>query len=303
MIDNKSLFEAVEKNELGFYELLIQYRKQMQNFYKDEYYQNNCALYNSGKYDQFDIELKNNHYSMKIFVLNKYGEFSVSQKKRGDFLDIGTGEGYALDYFNKRNWNVTGIDYSSYGISMHNPSMIKYLKQGDLFKVLDELQHDGKKFDFINADNVLEHLPNPETFFEKIKTVSHKGTTICVTVPNDFSCIQKLAYAAEKIDCAFWVTKETSEHFSYFSVESLALLGEKYGFTKMIAISDWPIDFFLLNDMTNYIKNKNIGRDCHIACAKLENAICEKSMEKAVNLFSALAEAGIGREISIFFKL
>lgn len=44
------------------------------------------------------------------------------------------------------------------------------------------------------------------------------------------------------------------------------------------------------------------GHDCHVACTLLENAIYENSMEKAVTLFGSLADAGVGREISVYFR-
>ncbi|MBR3722235.1 MAG: class I SAM-dependent methyltransferase [Selenomonadaceae bacterium] len=219
------------------------------------------------------------------------------------FLDIGCGEGFALQYFYNAGWSVTGVDFSSYGITVHNPSMKKFLLQGDFEKIINELHSQGKTFDFINSDNVLEHLPEPEKFFESVKKVSNDNTMLCVTVPNDFSRIQKLAYENGFIDGAFWVDKETSEHFSYFSVDSLSSLGYAAGYEKLIATAKWPIDFFLLHNRTNYRKDNAVGHDCHIACTLLENSIYDESMDIAVNLFKTLADAGVGREISVYFKM
>lgn len=123
-------------------------------------------------------------------------------------------------------------------------------------------------------------------------------------MPNDFSLIQKKAYEIGNIEDAFWVSKETSEHFSYFSVDSLTSLAKGAGLEKIIAIADLPIDFFLLLDETNYRKKKgDVGHQCHVACATLENAIYEESLEKAINMFAAMADAGIGRQITIFFNV
>ena len=216
---------------------------------------------------------------------------------------MGTGEGYALSFFDNNGWSVTGIDYSVFGIEGHNPSMKRYLMQGDFYEIINDMHGNGKTFDFINADNVLEHLPEPEKFFEAVKSVSHRGTMLCVTVPNDFSRIQKLAFATGHIDEPFWVAKDTSEHFSYFSVDSLEALGRAWGYEKIMATSDLPIDFFLLHNGTNYRKNSSVGHECHVACTLLENKLYGESMVKAVNLFQALADAGLGREISVYFKL
>lgn len=180
--------------------------------------------------------------------------------------------------------------------------MEPYLRKGDFSRVIEHLSAENKTFDFINADNVLEHLPNPDTFISSISQIMTEETMVCVSVPNDFSVMQKLAYGLHQIDRAFWVTDETSEHFNYFSEQSLTRLFESAGFRKIVAIADWPIDFFLLNPASNYQKNRDIGHDCHIACITLENAMFEKSIYRTMELHRSLAESGLGRKISVFFR-
>ena len=294
------LFEPVKKNEkYGFYELADKYRKQMQDFYSDEYYQNEHALYQKKAYDEIDMKHKRFFFAQKQFIYEKNA--SDASEKR--FLDIGCGEGYALAYFNEQGWDVTGIDYSSFGVENHNPEMAERLIKGDFDKIALDLERAGKKFELINADNLLEHLPNPESFFENVKKISHPGTIVSVLVPNDFSRIQKLAYKFGNIDGPFWVTTQTSEHFNYFSIESLTALGEGFGLEKVAALGDWSIDYFLLHGKTNYKVDKTAGHDCHVACTELENSIYEDSMEDAVGLFEALGKVGIGRNISVYFRV
>ena len=294
---SKTFYESVTRNaKYGFFELDEKYRRITSSFYKDEYYQDEHALYQLEEYDELDLVSKNNFYNQKLYIVKKYIEGGHS------LLDIGCGEGYAPKFFHDKGWTVKGIDFSSYGIETHNPSKKDKLIQGDFYNVINDLGKDNVTFDFINADNVLEHLPKPEEFFESLTKVSRNGTVLCVTVPNDFSRIQKLAFANDFIEDAFWVTKDTSEHFNYFGVDSLSSLGNNKGFEKIIAISDWPIDFFLLNNKTNYKKDTSLGHDCHVACSLLQNAIYEDSMDKAIKFFSALADIGIGREISVYFR-
>lgn len=301
MNKNSELYSSVKKNDkYGFYELKDQYRKQMKDFYQDEYYQEERAAYRKVAYDELDMKHKRFFYAQKLYVCQKWGGYASSAHS---FLDIGAGEGYALAYFAEKGWDVVGIDFSSYGMEVHNPAMLVNLRKGDFYEIVKQLGDANKQFDYINADNLLEHLPKPEIFFDNIKQISHKGTIVAITVPNDFSRIQQLAYNMGRIDSAFWVTTETSEHFNYFSAESLSQLGEDSGFEKIVALADWPIDFFLLHENTNYRKDSSAGHGCHVACAELENSLYEESLEKAVNLFRALAEAGIGREISIYFRM
>ena len=301
MRDERNLYNSVVKNsKYGYYELSKEFRRSMGDFYSDRYYQDDYSVYRHIKYDEIDMNKKKYFYAQKNHVFQSlFGKGGYRQS----LLDIGTGEGYALAFFNNLNWKVLGIDYSLYGLEEHNPSMKKYLKQGDYYEIINELHREGVNFDFINADYVLEHLPEPDRFFDIIKKVSHKETLVCVTVPNEFSLIQKLAFEIGHIDEAFWVTKDTSEHFNYFSLASLCLLGEDKGYKKILATADWPIDFFLLHDNTNYRNNNKIGHDCHVACTLLENSIYAESMDKAIEFFSAMAEVGMGRQVSVYFKL
>lgn len=294
------LYEAVEKNNIyGYYELRSQYRKIMQDFYRNEYYQEDYAAFSHTDYDELDLHHKQVFYSLKLHLLKKWR----CQKSPTSMLDIGSGEGYALAFFKEHHWNVTGIDLSAYGMRQHNPDMEQYFIQGSFETVIERLAIERKTYDFINADNVLEHVPNPEKFFRQISGVCHKDSIVCVTVPNDFSLLQQIAYDMGRIDDAFWVTKETSEHFSYFSLESLTALGNAMGYQRIASLADWPIDFFLLHPATNYRNVSGIGHDCHVACTRFENELFEKDIDKTIQLFQAMAEAGIGREISVYFKL
>ena len=53
---------------LGFYELKPEYRKEMDSFYEDEYYQDSHALYRV-EYGAEDLEYKNNLYRQKEYVV------------------------------------------------------------------------------------------------------------------------------------------------------------------------------------------------------------------------------------------
>lgn len=294
------LYQSVHENKWGWHVLNASYQKDMSEFYQKEYYQKDKAAYQKVEYAQIDLEYRNNCFAEKLMTWNHMHE---TQMGKSEFLDIGCGEGYALAYFYDKGWNVTGIDLSVYGIELHNPQMKPYLIQGTSEEIINDLQAMGKSFDFINGDNVLEHVPDPEKLLMGIKKLCKKETLVCMKVPNDFSMMQKLAYEMGEIDNAFWVTTETCEHINYFSVESLTKLGEDLGFEKVTATADWPIDFFLLNPASNYQWKKEVGHDCHIACVTLENALNKQSIERTLVLKEAIADCGIGRNISVYFRL
>lgn len=289
----ENLYECVEKNEFGYFELLKCYQKTMNDFYEKEYYQEDKGLYKK-EYSSEERLYMNNIFREKEYIVMK--NTTVSKK----FLDIGCGEGYALKYFSDNGWKVKGIDYSDYGIKTHNPDMIDNLIKGDIIHTISNMD---ESFDFINMDNVLEHLPNPIDFLKILKNICNENTILCVRVPNDFSITQIKLYENNMIENSFWVTKDTSEHFNYFTSISLKKLIQSNCYQVLEIISDWPIDFNLFNPLTHYINNKNIGFSCHQSRITIENMLFEESLEKTINLHKSFADLGIGRDISIFFKL
>jgi hypothetical protein len=66
-------------------------------------------------------------------------------------------------------------------------------------------------------------------------------------------------------------------------------------------MSDYPIDFDLFEDHTNYIKNK-VGKYSHLKRVRVENFMCNISINKTNNYYKELCELGCGREILIFLQ-
>jgi methyltransferase type 12 len=294
------IYENVKKNKYGFYELKDKYRKEMRNLYRNEYYQSNMGLYQSSYSDE-ELRYKNNIYNEKYHIFcNLVGE---GASNKNTLLDIGCGEGYCLSFFFALGWDVLGIDLSEFGLNTHNPHMKEYFKKGEILDQIQLLCDQNKKFDYINMDNVLEHLSNPEYLLESIKSLFHKGTVLSIRVPNDFSLIQKTAFKYGFINTDFWVTKQTSEHFNYFTEKSLTEFLQQKEFVKKKSIADYPIDCNLFNDQTNYINDKKNGAACHQAQLILANMLYDESMEKAVSVHEALANAGIGRNVTVFCQL
>ena len=282
------LYTDVIKNELGYFELKPAYQKDMDSFYEEEYYQNQHALYRT-EYSGEELAYKNNLYRQKEYIVKTIVGGDCAD--RLSFLDIGCGEGYALSWFDRNGWDVAGIDESVYGIRSHNSGMEARMIQGDFLAEKEKLAE--KHYDFINIDNVLEHVIRPDEFLEAVAALCDRQTTVCVTVPNDFSVIQKIAYEMGQIDGPFWVTKETSEHFSYFGRESLEKAGN---------LADLPVDLFLLHASSNY-RRRQTGHECHVAGITLENRLFSRSLPDTVKLHQAMALNGIGRDISMFFRL
>lgn len=111
-----------------------------------------------------------------------------------------------------------------------------------------------ESFDGILLNDVLEHVPNPIEFLEKIRDISHANTAIWVNVPNFIdwrleSIVQQCSAGSMDVAKDFnpW------EHLSYFNPESLDQAMATIGATRQINDTiDYPVRCHSISD---YIKS------------------------------------------------
>ena len=91
--------------------------EERKNEFENEYYQQSMASYQN-EYSEKELKMFRNIIKRKEMLiddgLKKAG--NIKDKNDKKFLDVGCGEGFVLNYFYNSGWNVTGIDFSSYGI-------------------------------------------------------------------------------------------------------------------------------------------------------------------------------------------
>ncbi|OFX21059.1 MAG: hypothetical protein A2033_10565 [Bacteroidetes bacterium GWA2_31_9] len=287
----------VEKNKYGFYEVINKpSEKELNEYYSKKYYQNNAGSYEK-QYTKEEIEYFNNKIEEKYFVINKL--LKLLSNSTFSILDIGCGEGWTLNYFNEKKWDITGIDFSDSGCKNHNPHLLENLIIGDIYENISKLIN-SKKYDVVWLDNVLEHVFNPKDLLEKCRKLINKNGILIIEVPNDFSVLQNYLISNKLIDKQFWIA--LPDHLSYFNKEGLNNLANDAGWVSKFIMSDSPIDFNLLNEHTNYINDKSKGKSCHYARVKIDNLIHSISVENAVNYYNSLAELGLGRQLISFYQ-
>lgn len=287
----------IVKNSLGYFEVLPKPTEQeLQKYYHDKYYQDN-KIYDN-KYTNNEIIYFHNRNHQKHFVLNNYSGFNYNS---GTLLDIGCGEGWTLSYFNNLGFDVTGLDYSTHGISTHNSLLTEKVVCGNIYQNIYQLIALNKKYDIIWLDNLLEHVIDPLSLLNDCKKLAKPTTTLVVEVPNDFSALQKQLLKDGKIPNEFWVA--LPDHLNYFSKESLDNISFEAGWKNYFSIADFPIDFFLFNPDSNYVSDKSKGKNCHYARVEIDNLFHSISIENTIQYYKALALLGLGRQIISFFKL
>lgn len=289
----RNLFDKVKKTRWGFYQLIdIPDEKELNEYYEKKYYQNSLAQ-NQRSYSERERTFFSNRAGRKLEVVRAH-----TYPKPASFVDIGCGEGWALEAFRSAGFQVYGVDYSSYGVRQFHPHLVSFFKQGNVLEQLRRM--DADRYSVALMDNVLEHLREPVDVLKDTHKVLKKDGVLIVEVPNDFSKLQVALCEQGKIDRPFWVA--SPDHINYFSLESLKLLVEEQSFELVDAICDFPIDFFLANDQSNYVRRENVGRASHEARLLIENLMDEISTQQAVAMYRELAKLEMGRNIVAFFK-
>lgn len=150
-------------------------------------------------------------------------ENMIERRKEIRILDIGCGAGFLLDEARKRNWIVRGIDSSKKATQY----ALRALKIPVINESFMKCKIDNQKYDVITLIQVIEHLPNPVRFFNKVYKLLNKNGILCIATPNINSFLSKIM----KKDFNYLIPPE---HLFYYSDKSLInLLSKKYVIKKI----------------------------------------------------------------------
>lgn len=294
----KQTKNKVALSKFGYYTLAKKPTpEELKKYYRKKYYQAEEKY--SSRYTRHEIENIFNKLDQKYQIIIK----NIAKKPKGGYglLDIGAGEGWTLKYFRDKHWQVTGIDFSDFGCKTHNPNVLRNLIVGDIEAEAEKLIKSKKKYDLIWLDNVLEHVVDPQKLLNQCKKLSKSNAILIIEVPNDFSIVQRHLLKHGYVSKPYWII--SPDHISYFNKEALNNLCESHGWENFDSLADFPIDFFLFNRDTNYVKNKKVGKQCHFARVRIENFMASLPQEKTLAFFRNLAELGLGRQLIGFYKL
>ncbi len=289
--------DNIIKNKYGYFSVENPpSQTELEEYYVKKYYQEAKGGYEI-EYDEAELKYFNNKIAEKAFIL----EENLDKTFPKSFLDIGCGEGWALKFFKKKGWEVLGLDYSSNGCQKFNPECMENLLAGNIYENINKLIEQGKKFDVLWADNVLEHVIDPGSLVNDFKKIITLSGILVAEVPNDFSIIQNYILDKGYVDKKYWI--DIPEHLSYFDKNGFENLLYSNGWQTIICLADYPIDWNLLNPDTNYIQNKTKGKSCYRERIEFENLVHTLPMDEVINFYKAMCDLGLGRSISGFFKL
>ena len=136
-------------------------------------------------------------------------------------LDVGCGSGSLMHLLRDRlNCSCTGIDISEVSINL-----VKGMGFEGYVTELPKLPPEilNRKFDFVIAEEVLEHLKHPDETLKALKNVLKPGGKLIATVPND--CMKP---------------GETDDHVNAFTVEPLqTLISPYFKIEKCVTVKSW----------------------------------------------------------------
>ena len=289
--------ERLRLTELGF--LQIQERpttEELQRHYAERYYQAPESSSYQAAYSDEEIQYREARAEVKRFAVEPH----LGGSRPGSLLDVGCGEGWLLSVFRGGGWDVAGIDFSSFAISSHNPSLLDRVTTGDVYELLDLLALDRQAFDLVNLDHVLEHVLDPVGLLERLRNVLSPGGVLLVDVPNDGNSFQEELFSDAKIERRWWISPP--EHLNYFTAESLRKVASATDWEVVDMFADFPIDWFLANSHSNYVDDDSLGPAAHSARLLLSRHIGAHGLNRELDFYRALAAVGLGRSLTAVLK-
>jgi len=283
-------------HSLGFLEVIDRPSpEELASYYVETYYQTERGSY-CKSYSPEELGV----IMLRIAQRRAQVHELLGHDRPGRLLDVGCGEGFVLRSFADKGWDVAGIDFSVAGVESMNPDVADRVEQGDTFSLLDAQIAAGERHDLVWLGNVLEHVLDPVGLMTSLRQLVAPGGLLIVTVPNDGSAYHEALYEADDIDRRFWIA--IPDHMSYFTATSLRTTAEATGWNCLALHGDFPIDFFLANECSNYVVDRSRGPSAHCARLSLERLIGDAGSAAANRFYSALAEVGLGRNLTAFLR-
>ena len=285
----------IQRHPLGYLEVVEKPdRAALRYYYAEKYFQQEAGNYRT----TYSAEELN--YIENKLVQKRARVEAIRGAGRGRLLDVGCGEGFALAHFLRAGWEVEGLDYSSADVKAMNPGCENALHCGDVMELMEEKYSRGETYDLIWITNVLEHLPDPPAMMRIMRSLVGNGGLAVITVPNDFSALQKRIIDAGQVEHPYWVA--IPDHLAYFDRDSLLALAQDTGWRCHDVLADFPIDWFLFHPGSNYVRDRTAGGGAHRARIAIENLVGAQPVNLVNNFYSAMAAVGFGCDITAFLS-
>lgn len=284
----------LKEHELGFLQVHpLPSAELLESYYREKYYQSPTVATYAAQYSAEELNLQ----KIACEVADSVCRPQISSEL--SLYDIGCGEGHFLNGMSELGWQVSGTDYSDYGIKSQNPHLLSKTSFGPALEEIDQKIKDGSKYSLINLGNVLEHVLDPIFLLKEIRKLMPENGLLRIVVPNDNSELQNLLFE-EGLSNREWFYPP--DHLSYFNFKTLHNTLVSTGFETIKMLGDFPIEMQLFNHFSNYYQKPETGREAHKTRVKVINFIRESGLEKYINWSSAMAEVKLSRSCIFFCR-
>jgi 2-polyprenyl-3-methyl-5-hydroxy-6-metoxy-1,4-benzoquinol methylase len=267
---------------------------ELQQYYRDQYFQRPAVATYARRYDEEEQSAQ----QVPAMVADYVAGIDAPKAPR-TLLDVGCGEGIFMQAMADRGWDVHGMDYSEEGVHHHRPSLLPKLQVGDSVQLLRAMQDGSARFGMVNLGNIVEHVLDPVELLLLCRGLVEPGGLLRVVVPNDGSAFQALL-EREGLAGKTWFAPP--DHLSYFDEASLNAILKHCGCSVVRMLGDFPIELFLLNESSNYVRDRNVGASAHRARIKAVNFVASQGVERYVRWAQGLIAGGTSRSCIAFAR-
>jgi len=135
----------------------------------------------------------------------------------GAVLDIGCGNGEQLLRLRSIGWRCQGVEF--------NEKAVAICRQHGLDVHHGDLKSAGfapESFDFVTANHLIEHVPDPHALMSEIARVTKSGGAVLIRTPNSQS-IGRSWFGSD------WFANDVPRHLMLYSSRNLQLLAARHG--------------------------------------------------------------------------
>lgn len=215
-------------------------------------------------------------------------------------VDMGCGDGGFLKEMHALGFsNLVGFDQSP-GLERAKQMGFGTFYKSNVWLFLDEAESKGKEdADAFVMVNVLEHVTEPIKLLRRIYSVMKTGALLVITVPNDFSPLQR-AFLKVKGHRPWFVC--LPDHVNYFDFHTLKDVLGNNGFDVIDQSALYPLEMFLLQDL-DYVADPKLGPVAHQRRVLFEENLKAAGMTDVLDHFyDTLAAGGYGRDVMVVAK-
>ncbi|MBS1608056.1 MAG: class I SAM-dependent methyltransferase [Bacteroidetes bacterium] len=167
---------------------------------------------------------------------------SITNKKAGRLLDIGSGTGAFANEMKTNGWDVTGLEPDRGAIKI-----AKELYGLELEETNKLFELPSESYDAITLWHVLEHVHSLQEYIAQLKKLLTEKGRLIIAVPN-YTCYD------EKVYKQYWAAYDVPRHLYHFSPQAMESLMNRHRL-KIIDYKPMWYDSFYVSLLSSKYEN------------------------------------------------